>query len=107
MDIPRASPKATVSLMIGVNKISIAYASPAARGRKIMGNLVPYQKIWRAGANEADPENHGLLPEELEAAIRESMENGAKGICLFTPGRMTDADWEVLKKAIHKDFRSK
>lgn len=58
-------------------------------------------------ANEADPENHGLLPEELEAAIKESMENGAKGICLFTPGRMTEADWDVLKNVIHKDFTMK
>mgnify|MGYP001822023576 CR=1 FL=1 len=51
--------------------------------------------------NEADPENHGLLPEELEAAITESMNNGAKGICLFTPGRMTDEHWAVLKKVIN------
>lgn len=49
-----------------------------------------------------DPENHGLLPEELEEAIRESMENGAAGICLFTPNRMTKEHWEVFKKAIYK-----
>ena len=55
-------------------------------------------------SQQADPENHGLLPEELEDAIRESMENGAEGICLFTPGRMTAAHWEVLKKAIRKDY---
>lgn len=51
--------------------------------------------------SERDPENHGLLPEELEDAIKESMNNGAAGICLFTPGRMTDAHWEVFKKAIY------
>ena len=55
-------------------------------------------------ANEPDPENHGLLPEELEAAIRESMDNGAAGICLFTPRRMTDAHWEVFKKSIRTDY---
>jgi hypothetical protein len=55
-------------------------------------------------SQQADPENHGLLPEELEDAIRESMENGAAGICLFTPGRMTEAHWEVFEKAIRKDF---
>ena len=55
-------------------------------------------------SQQADPENHGLLPEELEDAIRESMENGAAGICLFTPGRMTEAHWEVFQKAIRKDF---
>ena len=44
---------------------------------------------------------YGLVPEELEAAIRESMENGAAGICLFTPDRMTEAHWAVFEKAIH------
>jgi hypothetical protein len=46
-------------------------------------------------ATEPDPENHGLSPEELEPAIRESMENGAAGICLFTPNRMTSEDWVI------------
>lgn len=55
-------------------------------------------------AKEADPENHGLLPEELENAIKESMKNGAAGICLFTPNRMTDAHWEALQNVIHTDF---
>jgi hypothetical protein len=53
---------------------------------------------------EPDPENHGLLPEELEDAIRQSIQNGAAGICLFTPNRMTDAHWEVFEKAIYMDF---
>ncbi|GGX26277.1 hypothetical protein GCM10007384_29280 [Aquimarina muelleri] len=55
-------------------------------------------------AKEADPENHGLLPEELENAIKESMKNGATGVCLFTPNRMTDAHWKVLQNVIHTDF---
>ena len=51
-------------------------------------------------AYEPDPENRGLVPEELEAAIRESMDNGAAGICLFTPDRMTAAGWAVFEKTI-------
>ena len=54
-----------------------------------------------AKASEPDPENHGLVPEEIEAAVRESMENGAAGICLFTPDRMTEAGWAAFEKAIH------
>ncbi|MCL6265503.1 hypothetical protein [Flagellimonas myxillae] len=54
--------------------------------------------------SEKDPENHGLLPEEIGTAIATSMENGATGICLFTPGRMTDAHWEAFDEAIHKDY---
>jgi len=53
---------------------------------------------------ENDPENHGLLPEELEDAIRESMENGAAGICLFTPNRMTEEHWKAFNKAIYKTY---
>jgi hypothetical protein len=51
-------------------------------------------------SEENDPENHGLVPEELGIAICASMENGAAGICLFTPKRMTDAHWKELEKAI-------
>ncbi|MFK7982450.1 MAG: hypothetical protein AB8G86_20885 [Saprospiraceae bacterium] len=49
-------------------------------------------------ANESDPENFGLLPEELAAGIQASIKNGAKGICLFTAGRMTPAHWDVLSE---------
>ena len=52
--------------------------------------------------DEPDPENHGLIPEELGEAVRQSMENGATGICLFTPGRMTEAHWKELAKAIYR-----
>jgi hypothetical protein len=58
-------------------------------------------------AQETDPEGHGLLPGELEDAIRESVLNGAAGVCLFTPGRMTDEHWEVFEEAIRKDFTRK
>ncbi len=53
---------------------------------------------------EPDPENHGLLPEELEAAIQQSMQNGAAGICLFTPERMTKEHWKAFEKAIYKKY---
>jgi hypothetical protein len=47
------SPAATASGKIGGASISIAYSSPSVRGRKIWGELVPYGKAWRAGANQA------------------------------------------------------
>ena len=57
--------------------------------------------------NENDPENHGLLPSEIETAIRGSMENGATGICLFTPGRMKAEHWVAFEKAIYADYSKK
>ncbi|MEJ2104769.1 MAG: DUF2911 domain-containing protein, partial [Ignavibacteriaceae bacterium] len=49
---PRPSPDATVSQYVGITKITVDYSSPGVKGRKIWGNLVPYGKIWRTGANE-------------------------------------------------------
>lgn len=49
----RASPPATASGNVGSATLTINYGSPSVRGRKIWGELVPYEKIWRSGANEA------------------------------------------------------
>jgi Protein of unknown function (DUF2911) len=49
----RISPARSVSGMIGPANVTIAYSSPAVRGRKIWGGLVHYDSVWRAGANEA------------------------------------------------------
>ncbi len=50
---PRQSPKITASGKIANAKVTITYGSPSVKGRKIWGDLVPYDKVWRAGANEA------------------------------------------------------
>jgi hypothetical protein len=47
------SPKTEASGSIGATNIKIVYSAPSARGRKIMGGLVPYGEVWRTGANEA------------------------------------------------------
>jgi hypothetical protein len=53
VDYPRASPKATVSQTVGSTEVSIAYCRPGVKGRAIWGDLVPYDQVWRTGANEA------------------------------------------------------
>jgi len=52
LDLPRPSPYATFKQTVGITDITIAYSSPAVRGRTIWGNVVPYDVLWRAGANE-------------------------------------------------------
>lgn len=47
------SPEATAKGKVGSASISISYCSPSVKGRKIWGDLVPYGKPWRAGANKA------------------------------------------------------
>ena len=49
----RVSPKASVMQVVGFTEIDINYSRPGVKGRKIWGELVPYNKVWRAGANEA------------------------------------------------------
>jgi hypothetical protein len=49
----RVSPLKTVSASLADLQMSIEYSSPAVKGRTIWGELVPYGKIWRTGANEA------------------------------------------------------
>jgi hypothetical protein len=49
---PRPSPNATVTQIVGVTEVSIDYSSPGVKGRKIWGGLVPYDEVWRTGANE-------------------------------------------------------
>lgn len=49
----RASPPETATGIAAGSKITINYSSPAVKGRKIWGGLVPYNKVWRLGANEA------------------------------------------------------
>jgi hypothetical protein len=50
---PRVSPAQSVYGTIRKANIKIAYSSPSVKGRKIWGGLVPYDSVWRAGANEA------------------------------------------------------
>ena len=49
---PAASPSATLTQSVGLTKITLEYSRPAVRGRKIYGDLVPFDKVWRTGANK-------------------------------------------------------
>jgi hypothetical protein len=48
---PQPSPASKVTQTIGLSEVSVEYSRPAMRGRTIFGDLVPYGKIWRTGAN--------------------------------------------------------
>ena len=52
LDLPAASQRAEVAQRIGLTEITIHYHRPLANDRKIWNGLVPYGKVWRAGANE-------------------------------------------------------
>jgi hypothetical protein len=52
LDLPRQSQRAEISQRIGITDITINYHRPLVADRKVWGDLVPYGKVWRAGANE-------------------------------------------------------
>ena len=49
---PKASPLAKMEQKVGLTDIKIEYSRPSKNGRTIFGDVVPYNEIWRTGANE-------------------------------------------------------
>ncbi|MBI2212257.1 MAG: DUF2911 domain-containing protein [Acidobacteria bacterium] len=53
ISLPRPSPNASVHQLVGVTDVTVVYSRPGVKERKIWGELVPFDKVWRTGANEA------------------------------------------------------
>jgi hypothetical protein len=52
IDAPQPSPKAKAMQTVGLTEVTLEYSRPAKREREIFGNLVPFNKLWRTGANQ-------------------------------------------------------
>jgi len=89
-----ASPPATATGKIGAANVKIVYSQPSARGRKVMGGLVPYGEVWRTGANEC-------TTIEFDKPVKiEGKDLAAGKYALFTiPG---ENEWTVI---INKDVK--
>jgi len=48
---PQASPKSVVEQVVGLTDVTIDYSRPSTKGRVVFGDLVPFGKVWRTGAN--------------------------------------------------------
>ncbi len=48
---PAPSPRATLTQVVGLTDVTVEYSRPSAKGRTIFGDLVPFGKLWRTGAN--------------------------------------------------------
>jgi tetratricopeptide (TPR) repeat protein len=51
IETPQPSPLAKIEQVVGLTDVAITYSRPAVRNRSIMGDLVPFGEMWRAGAN--------------------------------------------------------
>ena len=52
LDLPRLSPRCELTQRIGLTDVKVVYHRPQAKGRTVFGDLVAYDRVWRAGAND-------------------------------------------------------
>ena len=53
LNTPQPSPTANIKQNFALSNIEISYSRPGVKGRKVFGDLVPFGKVWRTGANNA------------------------------------------------------
>lgn len=53
IEFPAPSPACTIKQHVGLTDIEIVYSRPSAKGREIMGSVIPFGSVWRTGANNA------------------------------------------------------
>jgi len=88
LKLPALSPNAKISQDFSLSSIEIAYSRPSMRGRKVFGDIVPFNKVWRTGANAA-----------TKIKIGEDLEIGGQKVkageyALYTiPGK---DKWEII-----------
>jgi tetratricopeptide (TPR) repeat protein len=88
LNLPRASQHALVSQRVGITDITINYHRPLANGRQIWGKVVPYGKVWRAGANE----NTTITFTDPVTIEGQTLDKGTYGLHMI-PG---ENEWTVI-----------
>lgn len=85
---PAPSPAAKIKQVVGLTNVTVEYSRPSMRGRTIFGNLVPYDKLWRTGANARTKITFGDDVKIGEQTVK------AGTYAIFTKPGMTS--WEVI-----------
>ncbi len=102
LDLPRVSPRASISQWVGLSKISIDYHRPAVKGREIWGGLVPYNNgvpmPWRAGAND-----NTTISFSHDATINgKKLAAGSYGLHMIPSAK----DWTIIFSKNHTSWGS-
>lgn len=87
-NLPVASPRQSVEQQFSMSKIAVDYGRPAVKGRKVFGELVPFGKVWRAGANGA-----------TKITFAQAMDFGGKMVPAGTYGLFIipqEKEWKVI-----------
>ncbi|HVZ71337.1 MAG TPA: DUF2911 domain-containing protein [Polyangia bacterium] len=82
LELPREVPAAKITQQIGLTEITVEYDCPAARGRKVFGNVVPYDLPWTIGVNPA-----ARLEVSREVTIGDQVVPAGSYWLLATPGK--------------------
>ena len=92
----RPSPPATASGLFGDLTINLDYSSPAVKDREIWGALVPYGKVWRTGANEAN-----VITLNTDVSVNGEKLPAGKYSLFTIPG---EGDWTVIFNKIYDQW---
>ena len=85
---PQPSPSSKLEQTVGLTNVTVEYSRPSMKGRTVFGNLVPYDKLWRTGANK-----NTTISFSDDVTI-DGKELKAGSYAIFTkPG---EAVWEVI-----------
>ena len=87
-NVPTASPREKIEQQFSMTKISVDYGRPGVKGRKVFGELVPFGKVWRAGANSA-----------TKITFEQNVNFGGKDVMAGTYGLFiipTDKEWKII-----------
>ncbi len=78
---PALSPSCKIEQKVGLTDVTVEYSRPSARGRVVFGELVPFDHVWRAGANYATKITFGTDVNFGEADLK-----AGSYALLITPG---------------------
>ena len=98
LSLPDASPAASVSQTIGLTNVTISYHRPAVNKREIWGKLVPYEEVWRAGANM----NTTIAFSSPVTIGGKTLPAGTYGLHMVP----TKADWTIILSANFSNWGS-
>jgi Protein of unknown function (DUF2911) len=88
ISFPQPSPTASFSQNFATSKIEVSYSRPSAKGRKVFGDVVPFGKLWRTGANGATTISFGE-----DVKLNGSDVKAGKYGLLTIPG---ESEWTVI-----------
>lgn len=96
LELPRVSQKATLMQTIGLLEVTINYSRPNVKGRKIWNGLVPYNEVWRTGADEATT----ILFSE-DCIVNKNPVPAGKYSLFTIPG---ETEWIIILNKVNKQW---